>query len=461
LDYEPKIWFFVIDIEQNPMVEANIQIIKELKLFLKNLSSDIEFRKALFQSETDFIRDRKLPLERVIGILINMPKRSLSIEIQDFFNSLEKQSECVTKAAFSIQRTKLKPVFFHVWNQCLVTWFYHYYQDKVKLWRGFVVQAVDGSSAYLLNKEEINDHFGTHANQHTSVPMARIMQIQDVLNDITIRGGIFPIIRSEQSIMASWVSDLYKDSLTLFDRGYPGYALMYLMINQESARHFVIRCKLDFNKEVKAFVKSKSNSEIVILKPSGKAKATLLENGYVVNSKTTIKVRMVKIKLSTGVTEVLLTNLYDEELYKVADFKYLYALRWKIETSFDKQKNQQQMEQFSGHRVICIEQDYGACLIVANLQSLIEKQCENYLEKINSRRELCYKINKNVSWGSLKYNIVKLFLEERPREILERLQVAFERNIEPIRPGRHNPRIKKRNRLNGKYQTFTNYKRAV
>ncbi len=170
---------------------------------------------------------------------------------------------------------------------------------------------------------------------------------------------------------------------------------------------------------------------------------------------------MVKIKLNTGETEVLLTDLYDEKLFTLEDLKYLYGLRWGIETTYNKQKNQQQMEQFSGHRVICIRQDYAAGLLVANLQSLIEKQCENYLRQINVKRKYRYRVNRNVSWGYLKHNIVRLFVNNEPEEILVQLQQAFERNIEPIRPGRNNPRIRKAKRLSGKYQTFTNYKRAI
>ncbi len=119
------------------------------------------------------------------------------------------------------------------------------------------------------------------------------------------------------------------------------------------------------------------------------------------------------------------------------------------------------MEQFSGHRVICIKQDYAAGIFVANLQSLIKKQSEDYLQKINASRKYDYKINKNVSWASLKYNIVKLFLYDNPETILYQLQKLFERKREPVSPGRHNPRVKKAKGLNGKYQTFTNYKRAV
>ena len=274
-------------------------------------------------------------------------------------------------------------------------------------------------------------------------------------------GNIRPIKESEQAIMASQVSNLYEDSLTLFDRGYPGYALMYLMMNEETPRHFVMRCKVGFNKEVQQFVRSRKSSKTIELTPTAAAIATLREHGYKVTCKTTIKVRMVKVKLSTGEIEVLLTDLYDEKLFTIEDLKYLYGLRWGIETTYFKQKNQQQMEQFSGHRVICIQQDYAAGIFVANLQSLIEKQCEHYLQKINAKRKHRYRINRNVSWASLKYNIVKLFLQNKPEEILLQLQKAFERNIEPVRPGRHNPRIKKAKRFKGKYQTLTNYKRSL
>jgi hypothetical protein len=443
------------------MVNANLKIINELKIFLDDISKDESLRRLVSSSEQDFSRNRKLPLERLAGLIINLPKRSLSIEIREFFNAFSKGLEGCTKGAFSLQRSKLSPLFFKAWCKCLVDNFYHHYGDKAKRWRGFILQAVDGSTAYLLNKMEVKKYFGAQANQHVSIPMARVVQVHDVLNDITVWGDIYPIIKSEQSIIASKVQQLAPDSLTLFDRGYPGYALMYMMINEETPRHFVMRCKSTMNMEVKQFLRSKNKSKIVDLAPGKVAIETLLGNGFIVTPSTHIKVRMQKVRLPDGQTEVLLTNLYDEKMYSAADLKYLYGLRWGIETSYGKQKNQQQMEQFSGHRVICIQQDYAAGLFVANLQSLIEKQSGRYLHKVNKQRKHIYRINRNISWASLKHQIVRLFLHNNPRKILILLQKSFERNLEPVRPGRKYPRIFKVNRLHGKYQTFTNYKRAI
>ena len=189
------------------MVEANVKIIEELKMFLEIVIKDPTFRKLVTQTESDFTRDRKLTMERIVGLLINLPKRSLSIELQGFFYSLKKDLEPSTKGAFSLQRTKLQPLFFQVWNKWLVDCFYHFYGTKVKRWRGFRIQAVDGSTAYLMNVQEVIEHFGTQDNQHGCIPMARVMQLHDVLNDITVWGNISSIKESEQAVMSNQVSN--------------------------------------------------------------------------------------------------------------------------------------------------------------------------------------------------------------------------------------------------------------
>src|SRR5439155_26900341 len=127
------------------MVEANIQIIEELKYFLETVSQDPEFRKLVVNGEGDFSRRRTLTLERVAAMIINMPKRSLSVEIKEFFDCLGEGEARITKGAFSLQRSKLNPSFFTAWNRWLVRNFYDYYGAEVKRWKGFLLQAVDGS----------------------------------------------------------------------------------------------------------------------------------------------------------------------------------------------------------------------------------------------------------------------------------------------------------------------------
>ncbi len=118
----------------------------------------------------------------------------------------------------------------------------------------------------------------------------------------------------------------------------------------------------NLDNEIKTFVDSRKSSKIITIYPSREAIEQLREHGYIVTPKTELKIRLVKVKLPDGETEILLTNLYDARIYSVSMLKALYFIRWKIETTFDKQKNQMQMEIFSGHKLFAsnriMQQDY-------------------------------------------------------------------------------------------------------
>ncbi|KAA6323349.1 hypothetical protein EZS27_027199 [termite gut metagenome] len=116
----------------------------------------------------------------------------------------------------------------------------------------------------------------------------------------------------------------------------------------------------------------------------------LEEKGIQVNKHTALKVRLVKVILETGETEILITDLYDTFRFPTEIFKTVYTMRWGVETCFGHLKNELQLGQFSGIRPICIEQDFAATLFLYNLQSLIEKQSQPYLEAVS--RKLLYAI---------------------------------------------------------------------
>ena len=74
-------------------------------------------------------------------------------------------------------------------------------------------------------------------------------------------------------------------------------------------------------------------------------------------------------------------------------------MRWGIETFYGYVKEELQLGQFSGIRDICIRQDFAANLFLFNLQSLIEKQCEPYIEQVCKTRIYKYKVNKKYKLG--------------------------------------------------------------
>ena len=70
--------------------------------------------------------------------------------------------------------------------------------------------------------------------------------------------------------------------------------------------------------------------------------------------------RLVRVLLSSGEVEVLLTTLCDAQAYPAREFKPVYGARWGEETFFDRFKNIFEVERFSGTTVAAVEQDiYG------------------------------------------------------------------------------------------------------
>ncbi|MBK6990028.1 MAG: hypothetical protein IPH33_18320 [Bacteroidetes bacterium] len=130
-----------------------------------------------------------------------------------------------------------------MWNQLQVELYYLHYGNKIKRWKGFRLMAIDGSTNYLFNKPEVANYFGTVKNNHenVSIPISRVLQIQDVLNEVIVWSGMFPYKISEREIVSANISRLPSDSIALFDRGFPSYSLMYLLMNQEKSIQFVMR----------------------------------------------------------------------------------------------------------------------------------------------------------------------------------------------------------------------------
>jgi hypothetical protein len=442
------------------MTEANVGIIHELKKFLNEISDEKARRKCYVYSTKAFTRKRLLPFTRIVMLIINGLKRSLQVELQSFFENFSQEQPC-RKQAFCKQRIKLNPAFFHDWNQVLISNFYRSYGKNVKQWQGMNLLAVDGSSVPLPETADLKQTFGGATNQYKD-PVnvtARICVVYDVLNSIAIKGFLHPYTVSEEEVIPECLSGLeLKNKLLLFDRGYPSFWLMYLLMQKEAK--FVMRVASNANNAVKNFLTSQETDLTIEWCPPYASLKKLRDMGFTISKHTPIKIRMVKIVLDTGGTEVLVTNLYDTNIYTQEDLKEVYHLRWGIETYYGYIKEELQLGQFSGIRQICIEQDFAANLFLFNLQSLIEKKTEPYVEAIGSKRKYRYKVNKNIAWASLKNRVVHLFLQEDCSNILIELEKLFGNYLEPIRPGRKYPRMKRRN-PNVKYHTLTNYKRAI
>lgn len=437
------------------MFNVNVKLVGELKEFICVVASTSELLNFFRYSTKDFVRNRKLPFDKLVLLIAKLCKKTLSVEIADFFSATQRDQDC-SVSAFVQQRLKLNPLFFACWNKFLCDRWYEY--GVVKRWRGYRIVAADGSSVTLINNPCLRGHFGGQSNQQSFFTVAKTFYYYDVLNELIILPQISPYRYGELNMAYEMIEKTNADMLMIYDRHFSNYKVMALHLWQESERKFIIRAK-DNLLIIKDFVASGRSSAMVGWPPTRDTIKALKKSGYVIDKNTVLKVRLIRVELP-GCTEVLITNLWEEEGYGSSLFKELYFMRWSIETNISMQKNIMQLESFSGLSVKAVEQDFYATVFMANLHSVVIKDAQQSVENAGVKRKHPMKINKNKSFGKLKRHFVFLFLTHEPEVILKILHDFFKKELVPVRKGRSFPRIRKNPQSKSKYKTFTNFKPA-
>ncbi len=212
-------------------------------------------------------------------------------------------------------------------NEKVVNFFYDSYEKKgyVKRWKGRLLWAIDCSKINIPDTEETRAKYS--------------VQTCDVLNEICINSSIDGIKNEKSFLFNEHKNHFRKDAIFIYDRLYADYSVIASHIKK--GIDFVIRCPLTNSfKYIGIFINSDCIDEVVSLKVTDRQKKFVQENGL----PEEITVRFVKVKLDNGEIEVLITSLLDRGEYKVKDFKWLYNMRWGIETFLDRLKNQLEVE---------------------------------------------------------------------------------------------------------------------
>lgn len=177
---------------------------------------------------------------------------------------------------------------------------------------------------------------------------------------------------------------------------------------------------------------------------------------------TEVKVRLVRVRLDSGETEVLMTSLLDRKKYKVGDFKWLYGKRWGVETYLDRLKNQLEVERFSSKKLVGIEQDFYAVVFISTLESVLSKEDEEEVVEESRRKHFKYeyKINRSVSYSALVDHIMDLLInrDKSPEEVVDELSKLFKAGRTPIRPGR---KFERKNLTPSRKLRYHKYKKRI
>jgi hypothetical protein len=447
------------------MFEVNVKIIAELQAFLIRAASDHSLLNAMRNSDRAFTRNRKLSFCRLVLFICKLGKKTLSVELDQFFNHDLQQPDTCSVSAFSLQRKKLAFWFFSFWNDVLCEAFYHYgtSAQTVNRWRGRRLIAVDGSKVSLIATKALSAAFGGQANRHDSFCGAQAIVQFDVLNKLFIYSRLAPYCTAELNMAWQAIDNLKADMIAIYDRNFANYKTIALHLWSEQQPGFVIRAR-EYHMFIKKFLATGLDSQIVQMLPNTAAIERMRKAGFIVTATTALTVRLVRVELDHGASEVLITNLWEADGYETEAFKELYNKRWGVETGIGTAKNILQLESMSGQHPQCVYQDFYATILMTNLTSLMARQGTEMVQtqRRQSRRRYAHRVqvNMNKASGKLRQELTGLLLSADPSKMIETLIKYMIRHLVPIRPDRKYERRRINKQFNCKHRTYTNYKPA-
>lgn len=398
----------ILKIRQKLARKLLYKLCANLVEFLKKIILSEEFLARHRHSDKNFLRNRLLPFSTLVFFLLNLIKGSLQDELDYFFKALGNLDIAVrkvTKSAFCKARKRLKYQAFIELNEALIGFFYKHFPYRT--WHGFRLLASDGSTIKVPKTQPVADHFGSLTPaQGEPCPLARISFLFDVLNKLKLHTIISPLENGELNLLAQHIRKniLGIKDLLLLDRGYPAFWLFVLILS--TGADFCVRVKKDHWRVIRTFFRSGKLEDIVWLHPSPASVQECLKMGL---SFKPIKVRLIRVELDNGETEILITSLLDKNAYPCEIFRELYHKRWPIEEDYKTMKSRVEIENFSGKSVESVYQDFYARVFTANLTAAMVHPAQDVVEQQTQERQHSYQVNLTQALSKMKNTVVLFF----------------------------------------------------
>ena len=398
-----------------------------------------ELKEKWRKSITDFTRKRKMDFEKLIHFILNKKGLSTNMEINNFFNKINEDTDMSVQALLD-QRLKLKAEVFVELNEDYLKGFYSEYRETdVKNYKGYILKAIDGTDFEIPNTERSKDAFGrVKGKKEESIPRASVSMCYDVLN-----GYIIDVIpekyRTNEKDMAK--RHIIKDqeitenynSIYIMDRNYMSMDFLTFLLKNNIK--FLIRLNIRYFKQETEKMKTKDEIiEIAHTKERMRKDNFTDEETRKYAKENKIEVRVVKHALKTGEEEYLITNLKEfsyEEIFEI------YGKRWNIETLYDSLKNKLQIEKFTSSKEEIIKQDIYASTLVYNMVQTMRNEAKEDIEQKKYKHEM--KINENISIGLFKNEMIYIMLEDDDKKRVKRYDKLCKKILKykiPIRKDR-------------------------
>jgi len=401
--------------------------------YLKNASDVTDEEIHLPQSkeksvinEQAFTRNRKMTFVQLICFILNGIKTTTQTALNRYFALLEKDMH-MSQSALSQARNKINHYMFKQLFERIAAIPYQsaliFRKCKGEKYKGRILSAIDGTQVKLPYTKKLKEHFGA-SGQGGKAVTGRCSIKYDMLGDVIMDACFDPFTVGERAQAVEMLSrrtvwDSAKE-LIIFDRGYYSREMVQILLKRQNTE-FLMRIP---TQRILAADALGFGCHIIKLE---------FADG------TNADIRVIKLELSSGEVETLITNCYTKS-WKTEDFKKLYFLRWPVETKYDIVKNKIALENLSGSTVNTIYQDVYVSLFMANIVATAKAESDRKIsqERSSKNNKYQYQTNVNDIIGSFKDRFILAFVNDKDSgsHTLTDILNEIVRSVVPIRPDR-------------------------
>jgi hypothetical protein len=323
---------------------------------------------ALANTGTATVRRRRLPMERVVWLILGMAvlrdmpipevARQLELALPDGDGSLTVAPSALAKARARLGPDPMEWLFARTgsaWASEMA--------DKDR-WRGLALYGVDGSTLRVPDSDENRQFFGSQdaggGRGISGYPLLRMVVLM-ALRSHVLAAVEFGPYGDERGYASPLWSAVPNDSLVLFDRLYLQSNILVPLTTSGTNRHWLTRAR--------------STTTYTVLKHLG-ADDDLVEFAVTREARhqdpslpTTFRARAIRYQRKGFEPQVLLTSLIDPERYPAEELRGLYHVRWELELGFGEVKTDmlERLETIRSKSPATVEQELWGILLAYNL----------------------------------------------------------------------------------------------
>jgi len=387
----------------------------------------------------------------VLSVVASGKGKGIDIKIVEFLNNAKLSGiwtniSDIHRSALTRARKKLDWTIFEAIFKKSVSMAYNFLpvNDHSVLWHGKKVFAVDGSKfdlpATKAIREEFDPESGLEYEGKGHYPQCLVTTVYDVFRRIPVARSVAGLKSSEREEFKTLLPQIPKDSVLLFDRGYPSYEMIHCLNNNYNG-NFIFRCPATSTfPAVHEFIKSNKTEEIIQILPSDKfVKKTPYTQR---KSLEAIKIRAIRLVSPDGVVSVLLTNFFNFENIKACDVIKLYFRRWEVEEYYRYEKTLLEVEQFHSKTPNGIRQELFASMIITVIARTMMCLSAEFAESRKGAPQFRNAVN------VLAFQAM-MFVPDNPEKAMlifrqSLVMIAIKRYYKPNKPRVSSPRVSKK-----------------